>query len=86
MSVEEVCRKYSTDIVQVRYLLQSDEESYNDPLRVLIWLARPVLSIVSLFFPDMNELEIHLKKSSLILDFLHFKNNSKTALNNVHPN
>lgn len=79
MSVEEVCRKYTTDIVQVRFLLQSDEMN---PLRVLIWLARPVLSIVSFF------LEIHLKKSSsLILDFLHFTNNSKTALiNGVHPN
>lgn len=39
MSVEEVCRKYSTDIVQVSYLLQSNKESDNEPLRVVIWLA-----------------------------------------------
>lgn len=35
MSVEEVCRKYSTDIVQVSYSLESSEESDNEPL----WLA-----------------------------------------------
>lgn len=55
MSVEEVCRKYSTDIVQVSYSLQSNEESHNDPVRVVTLTGVDcILSIFSLYFPDMN--------------------------------